>query len=569
MSNGNKRYLGDVFLNAENYERQKQFLKDIIESYQYKYGGSFDAATLQGRVPGDFATREQGEKADRALLEPILLGRKRIENISDSQYIYTDATLLDRESELIDAIPWFDNLENDDLTDALKSIYDNVIYLTNDLYRRKLDKSIFDDFFENDYSPLKQVISRAFQTVIDWNGDEITVLNADLVNGLRFILITQDAYDALPSEKKTFWRNIFIIRDANEIPADYSSPFNLDLTDGYEFRVHDGMLQVSNVISNNWKNVCSLEDLLSGTDLDGLIKVFIEEQEYIIQTDSLIESLKLISRSDVDSNWTNFPFLSSSLHDDFIKNITINGQTTGITYTTDPNTNFTTADLVLGSYMEEYLNPVNTLLFEYSNELANAKTNIDFLLNESSTLTNGLNQVSNVNSDQNETLEEINKTLLNINGQLRSLSSSIENTERELEAIHDKSTWKHYRNTDGAKQESDWAQENTGVNLWVNEFLGIGLIRVKATVTSDAKNWTRLENTSGLVNHEWPALPDKYKPIWDIPIPTTNPKFEVKIADDDDETVKNRSKILYKSSMGATPFGPKTGLAMGFYRFKQ
>ena len=32
MSDGNKRYLGDVFINEDDYEYQKQFFKDIIES---------------------------------------------------------------------------------------------------------------------------------------------------------------------------------------------------------------------------------------------------------------------------------------------------------------------------------------------------------------------------------------------------------------------------------------------------------------------------------------------------------------------------------------------------------
>ena len=85
MSTGDKRYLGDVFINQENYERQKQFFRDVIDSYQYKYGGSFDAATLQGKIPEDFATKEQGEKADRAILSPLLLGKTESVNISDSQ----------------------------------------------------------------------------------------------------------------------------------------------------------------------------------------------------------------------------------------------------------------------------------------------------------------------------------------------------------------------------------------------------------------------------------------------------------------------------------------------------
>ena len=70
MSDGNKRYLGDVFINEDDYEYQKQFFEDIIESYQWKYGGNFDASTLQEKVPEDFATAEQGANAYAAILSP-------------------------------------------------------------------------------------------------------------------------------------------------------------------------------------------------------------------------------------------------------------------------------------------------------------------------------------------------------------------------------------------------------------------------------------------------------------------------------------------------------------------
>lgn len=584
MSNGNKRYLGDVFLNAENYERQKQFLKDIIESYQYKYGGSFDAATLQGKVPGDFATKEQGEKADKALLEPIFLGQKRIENISDRQYIYTDATKLDRESDLIDAITWFENLENDDLTEALKSIYDNVISLTNDLYEKKLDKTTYNDFFANDYSPLKALITRTFQTVIDWNGDEITVLNADLVNGLRFILITQEAYDELPTEKKTFWRNVFIIKDSSEIPADYNSPFSLDLTDGYDFRVFGGKLQVSSVVSDNWKDVCSLEDLLSGTDIDGLIKTFIEEEEYVIETESLKNSLKEVPVADIDSNWDQYPFLSSSLHNDFIKNVTIDGKLSGITYNTDSGTDFTTVNLSLGSHMEGYLAPVQNTLTECKNNLKTVSDNVDFLLTENSSLKASVSSITEKNTTQDSRLGSIERTLQTIDGRIQALDRTANSISDSLENIKNKSKWVPYAETEGANLDSRWASDGY-IHLWVNEFLGLGLIKLVYHFSQDASDWTLLPSTitkttkTGSSGEKfdvytssgvWAPLPDKYKPIWEMYLPTNSPKFQVKIVDDDDDVVKNRSKLMFKSSMGATTTKQaKTGMAMGFYRFRQ
>lgn len=244
---GDKRYLGDVFINAENYERQKQFFRDIIESYQWKYGGNFDAATLQEKTPDDFATRAQGEKADLAILSPLLLGKTRIRNLSDSQYIYTDAVKLDRDGTGLNDIDWYKNLENDNVTEALIDIYNQVMAIQQDLDDRKLDSDVYNTFLREDYTPFKSSLSDTLEIFIDDNGNEIPMINAGLINGLRFILITQQDYDALPESSKKYWRNVYIIRDPEDIPVDYVDPMHLQLTDGYEFRVHDGYLQ-----SNKW-----------------------------------------------------------------------------------------------------------------------------------------------------------------------------------------------------------------------------------------------------------------------------------------------------------------------------
>ena len=146
--------------------------------------------------------------------------------------------------------------------------------------------------------------------------------------------------------------------------------------------------------------------------------------------------------------------------------------------------------------------------------------------------------------------------------------------------IKNKSKWVPYAETEGANLDSRWASDGY-IHLWVNEFLGLGLIKLIYRFSEDASTWTLLPSeytkSNLFSNYDvytskgvWAALPDKYKPIWEMYLPTNDPKFQVKIADDDDRIVKNRGRLLYKSSMGATQLkNAKTGMAMGFYRFRQ
>lgn len=447
MSDGNKRYLGDVFINSENYERQKQFFKDIIESYQWKYGGSFDASTLQGKVPGDFATKEQGKKADIAILSPLLLGKTEIVNSGESQYILTDATRLDDENEELMAVPWFSVLnENADLSEALIAIYSNVTTIETALQNNideKLDEKTYNDFFNDDYTPFKNQFADVFQPAIDLNGQEITLLNAGLINGLRFILITQAAYDALEDNVKSFWRNIFIIRDPSEIPADYHSPLQLDLTDGYQFRIGIGTdgkhyLQVSNGLNDEWKNICSLEKLLDGANFNEIIKNFIENQDYLAKDTSVLNSLKNIEFYTIDEDWEEYPFLSSSLHDTYVKDIKINGTSTNVTSTVDPASKFKTVNLDINTIVNGLLSPVKA-------DITTTQSNVSSNTNRISTVEGNISTINGqINSLQSADI--VNTTNINTLGDnFRGLSNNFaifqQNTNNKITDIK---TWNTY-----------------------------------------------------------------------------------------------------------------------------
>lgn len=63
-----------------------------------------------------------------------------------------------------------------------------------------------------------------------------TFFSADMVNGLQFILITQEEYDNLNSELKDNWHYVYIIRDDINTFDDYADPTKIYTTSGLKFK---------------------------------------------------------------------------------------------------------------------------------------------------------------------------------------------------------------------------------------------------------------------------------------------------------------------------------------------
>lgn len=63
-----------------------------------------------------------------------------------------------------------------------------------------------------------------------------TFFSADMVNGLQFILITQEEYDNLDSELKDNWHYVYIIRDDINTFDDYADPTKIYTTSGLKFK---------------------------------------------------------------------------------------------------------------------------------------------------------------------------------------------------------------------------------------------------------------------------------------------------------------------------------------------
>lgn len=488
MSDGNKRYLGDVFINEDDYEYQKQFFEDIIESYQWKYGGNFDASTLQEKVPEDFATAEQGAKADAAILSPLLLGRTEILNLVDQQYIFPDAIQIDKDTETdsgryISFIEWFDELEDTaNLSEMLYAIYQNTMNITNNLDSIKLDKNTYNQFISQDYTPLKELITNSFAIFTDEFGTKVTKINADLINGLRFRLITQDAYDSLSDAEKTYWRNVFIIKD--EIPPDYEDPMQWSLSDGYEFRINDGKLQVHNVLSNDWADICTLEDLLTGAGIRGMVKDIMGEE--------ISDVINDIQPIEVEKHWEEYPFLSSSLHNAYIKDLLIDETNTYVTSKLDNKDSLKYLNIDMNQILidNEVLEPngatrINKIVDNFTQQLNSQDTRI----------TNINNSVSQLQNDTR--VSALQNDVTTLRGSINSNSARISTLEKSISNKQDKQLSLVYNNAEDDLYNMSWYSNGT-----------LCYFTILYNQTNLHKEWGW---NIGVNHNDWPS------PMWGLP----------------------------------------------------
>lgn len=489
MSDGNKRYLGDVFINEDDYEYQKQFFKDIIESYQWKYGGNFDASTLQEKVPEDFATAEQGAKAEAAILSPLLLGRTEILNLADQQYIFPDAIQIDKDTETdsgryISFIEWFDELDDTaNLSEMLYAIYQNTMNITNNLDNIKLDKNTYNQFISQDYTPLKELITNSFAIFTDEFGAEVTKINADLINGLRFRLITQDAYDSLSDAEKTYWRNVFIIKD--EIPPDYEDPMQWSLSDGYEFRINDGKLQVHNVLSNDWADICTLEDLLAGAGIRSMVKDIMGEE--------ISDVINDIQPIEVEKHWEEYPFLSSSLHDTYIKDLLIDETNTYVTSNLDNKDSLKYLNIDMNQILidNEVLEPngatrINEIVDNFTQQLNSQDTRI----------TNINNSVSQLQNDTR--VSALQNDVTTLRGSINSNSARISTLEKNVSNKQDKQLSLVYSDVKDNLYNMSWYSNGT-----------LCYFKITYNQTNLRKEWGW--DAIGVNHNDWPS------PMWGLP----------------------------------------------------
>ena len=213
---GNKKiYIGDVVVNEDNEKYQKQFFEDIIKTF-FGHGNGLDADTVDGYHAYCFATAEQGKKADNALQSPLLVGTEtELRNVTETgyQWIFDEGIKVNNDfiqeilkffGDDIEQIPdYFSGNTKDDLTeDRGTGFKSNLAIILPGIWRilqkqleNKVDKRPGYDFsqndFTNEYKEKIDIFGSKIKTIECEEGIQKQILDADMVNGLQFILITQ------------------------------------------------------------------------------------------------------------------------------------------------------------------------------------------------------------------------------------------------------------------------------------------------------------------------------------------------------------------------------------------
>ena len=328
---GNKKiYIGDVVVNEDNEKYQKQFFEDIIKTF-FGHGNGLDADTVDGYHAYCFATAEQGKKADNALQSPLLVGTEtELRNVTETgyQWIFDEGIKVNNDfiqeilkffGDDIEQIPdYFSGNTKDDLTeDRGTGFKSNLAIILPGIWRilqkqleNKVDKrpgyDLSQNDFTNEYKEKIDTFGSKIKTIECEEGIQKQILDADMVNGLQFILITQEQYDALSDKQKNNWQNVYILVD--ETPTGYESPALCTFKSGYLFEVRDCQLYYKPIQAKEWSVMY---------DFEALQTLFHCHVMRSLEGDE--------APSFTDNEYLNYPFISSNLISKFVNTIDCEG----------------------------------------------------------------------------------------------------------------------------------------------------------------------------------------------------------------------------------------------------
>lgn len=362
MTENNKRYIGEVFIDGESNKLLQEFLTNLFNSYQ-GHGNGFNADMVD-----DWHLDDILQYVDEGLatkLDYIKIGNTIFNKANPESFI----TLLDIIYDEFETMPWVGKIrEKPDKYNRLDSTcLDDSDYLAADIVKdiyAVLDTDKADvselaklwalhdelrnehDILAADFKKWKQRFQNVFRKIkiLDGNGNEIEecLINADMVNGFRFIPITQAAYNALDVREKEFWRNIYIIVDKDVL--DYEDPISFRVFQRmrFEYNPVTQYIDYYDGISTEPRPLISLVDLLKGANLNQQIKKYIEEASDIIYNPiALRESLKELVISE-SADAPDLPFLTKESAKVLASSIT---STQGTITSARNSQNFTTFDI--------------------------------------------------------------------------------------------------------------------------------------------------------------------------------------------------------------------------------
>lgn len=492
----NHRYIGEVYIDPDTDELFQSFMNNILNVYSGT-GRGFDADMLDGmHWDGDNGIKKYID--DRT--PPIDISKyittiniaTTNDNNEQNKTFSADKNTVDL---LLDAndITVEDDRPNPENLPTIKNVQDALGLLWSDLNDVANSRQAILDQVDTIESNMQTTLNgfqgdiEDFQRVICTDDQGNTYINADRINNIRIIPVTQSTYDSLDSanpgtdDYKYFNdpRNLFIISEKAEFDNTVDTGLHYSLKTGYNFRIENGMLQYKHVYTNGWNDVADINDLLNFTENNSQLTEIITNLIYsIIENDS-----NVIYNSNALTDALNGIDLG------YIYNIKYDGD--NLDKIRDTNTSSTYIDLK--TTFDNTLRPLNLDIRDINREISSIK-----------------NQISEIQTNMTEMNRKIDNspTTEYINAQIAESNNSFINNIQNL--YTDPDNWKTTTFT-----SSNWRNDTGASTLKYNSKLHICIASIKTTHKHVTTNNNKVVNRNGGSTISY--LPDNIKPttrVW-------------------------------------------------------
>ena len=507
----NHRYIGEVYIDPDTDELFQSFMNNILNVYSGP-GKGFDADTLDG-MHWDGDSPQHGIKQyidaqipidDKTYLTQI--------DIKDKTFS-GDKINITLDADDIDAI---DNRSNT-TTDTIENVQDALRLLWAGLEEAQDN--------QDNIIPLLESLQSAIQTD---QGD--TYINADRVNNVRIIPVTQDVYNDLSSatsgtdEYEYFNdpRNLFIISEKAAFDNTVDTGLHYSLKTGYYFRLNDGWLQYRHVytddVEDSWCDVADVNNLL-----------------YLREDNSKLSQLVSQLVCNIIENNTDLAYNQNALID------SLNSIDLGYIYNIKYNDNYLTKSIdnnTSSKYIDltEILNNISTPL---NQSITNLNESIQRIDQEISDIRNQIQQINNSMS-----------TIVTEDNMNTSIANATNDLQTQINQLYT-SGWITKNFT-----SNNWKNDNGTSTIAYNPKLHICIANIRTTHKHVTANNNKAVNRNGSSTISY--LPDNIKPTTKVWIPITAYRYVILNSDGSikfyctsdvsagESSITNHSTFFYK-----------------------
>ena len=328
-----RHYIGDLD-STEDIDLVFKHIFDLMLANGGE-GSGLNADMIDGYHASDFAPASIAQELDNCI-HSIYLGGNKYEGEEITINLLAKYISIEKADEVITVEDYLNELNNITLTsqDSINQLQNVAEFLQDDETR-----DVLSNFINNN-----------IQYVFDDEGYREYYLDADSVNGLSFMLVTQEQYDLLPKDRKEDPHNIFIINndlDTDFSNADYVPPSILKASMDMQYRINSATKNIEFSIDGG-RRWSVLLPLVGNSTNKGLLY-----PEWFSTVNNTMRDESLLNQDD-------YPFLlnieeNTSKIDESISGIQFDDNTI---ITTNPQDNNGVLNIseILDSYMTTWIN---------------------------------------------------------------------------------------------------------------------------------------------------------------------------------------------------------------------